>query len=180
LSKDLIQKIQQLLILGKGDRGRLEYILDLLQKEKIIPDLDQKYLQVVISTYLNSYVAKLDQNDVWPKMELLQNEIWQLKDKIQRIERNGFEKYVGRKVILFLVTVFVGWNALQSFIMSYLSDLIPAEFSNYLFPLNLIANYLNYQSVVGFVFLILLFSWPFIGIIHLVKFINSRKISSIQ
>jgi hypothetical protein len=97
-----------------------------------------------------------------------------------KIQRKGFEKYVGRKAILFFVTVFIGWNALQQYIQPYLSDLIPNSLLQYLFPLNLIVNYFNYGQVIWVVFLILVTSWPFIGAIHLIKFIKSRKISNMS
>ncbi|HXU95242.1 MAG TPA: hypothetical protein VFP45_02285, partial [Candidatus Nitrosotalea sp.] len=85
-------------------------------------------------------------------------------------------KYVGRKAILFFVTVFVGWNVMQTYIQTVLY-ILPNTVIQYVFPLNLIENYLNYGQIIWFVFLILVISWPFIGAIHLAKFIKSRKIS---
>ncbi|MGI0094765.1 MAG: hypothetical protein ACREA8_11790, partial [Nitrosotalea sp.] len=84
---------------------------------------------------------------------------------------------VGRKAVLFFFTVFVGWNACQVYLQPLLSGFVSNGVIQYVFPLNLVANYLNYGPVIWFGFLILLSSWPFIGAIHLAKFIISRKIS---
>lgn len=178
MSEDLIGAIQQILILGKGDQGRLEYLLDLLQKGKPLPDSDKKYLQILVPIYLGTKDPESYQKNAEFAIEQLHNEIKELNEKITRIQRKGFEKYVGRKAVLFFVTVFVGWNASQAYIQSVLSDFIPNGILQYVFPLNLAANYLNYGQVVWFVFLILFISWPFIGATHLVKFIRSRKISN--
>jgi len=178
LSEDLIGAIQQILILGKGDQGRLEYLLDLLQKGKTLPDSDKRYLQILVPIYLGPKDPESYQKNAEHAIEQLQDEINQLHEKMNKIQRKGFEKYIGRKVVLFFVTVFVGWNVLQSYIQNILYDFIPDNILQYVFPLNLIANYLNFGQAVWFVFLILLASWPFIGSIYLAKFIKSRKISN--
>lgn len=179
MSEDLIGAIQQILILGKGDQGRLEYLLDILQKGRPLPESDQKYLQLMIPLYLGSKDSDSYQKNAELAMERLHDEVKELREKIQKIERKGFEKYVGRKAVLFFVTVFVGWNALQSYIQPFMfGGIISDTITSYVFPLNLAASYVNYGSVVWFGFLILLMSWPFIGAIHLAKFIISRKISN--
>lgn len=178
LSEDLIGAIQQILILGKGDQGRLEYLLDLLQKGRPLPESDQKYLQMMIPLYLGPKDSESYRKNTELAMEKLHDEVKELREKIQKIERKGFEKYVGRKAVLFFVTVFVGWNALQIYIHPFMSDFIPNGLISYAFPLNLAANYVNYGPVVWFGFLVLLVSWPFIGSIHLAKFIMSRKVSN--
>lgn len=178
MSEDLIGAIQQILILGKGDQGRLEYLLDLLQKGKQLPDSDKKYLQILIPLYLGPKDPESYQKNVEFAITKLHDEIKELHERIIVIQRKGFEKYVGRKTILFFITLFVGWNVLQSYVLSILSGLIPSSILQYAFPLYLMANYLNYGQVVWFAFLILSMSWPFIGFIHLVKFIRARKISN--
>lgn len=178
LSEDLIGAIQQILILGKGDQGRLEYLLDILQKGRPLPESDQKYLQLMIPLYLGPKDSDSYQKNAELAIEKLHIEVKELHEKIQKIERKGFEKYVGRKAVLFFVTVFVGWNALHLYIQPFLSDVIPSGMMSYAFPLDLAANYVNYGPVVWFGFLVLLVSWPFIGAIHLAKFIKSRKISN--
>ncbi len=54
---------------------------------------------------------------------------------------------------------------------------LPANLTQYFFPLNLLANSFNYP-VVQFVFTAIMYAWVFIGFIHLAKFIRSRKLSS--
>ncbi len=177
MSEDLIGAIQQLLILGKGDQGRLEYLLDALQKGRQLPNSDQKYLKTVIPLYLGPQDPESYRKNAEVAMEKMHEQIKQLDDKIQKIQSGGFEKYVGRKAVLFFVTVFVGWNALQPYMSPVLSDYIPSGMISYMFPLNLAASYLNYGMVVWLGFLVLTMSWPFIGAIHLVKFVKSRKVS---
>ena len=178
MSEDLIGAIQQIILLGKGDQGRLEYLLDTLQKGKPLPDSDQKYLQIMIPLYLGPKDPESYQKNTELAVEKLHGEVRLLEDKIKNIEKNGFERYVGRKAVLLFVTIFVGWNALQPYIQPVLSDYIQNDMIQYAFPLNLAANYLNYGTVVWLGFLVLVSSWPFIGAIHLAKFIKSRKISS--
>ena len=177
LSEDLIGAIQQILILGKGDTGRLEYLLDMLQKGRPLPDSDKKYLQMLIPLYLGPQDLDSYKKNVELAIHHLHDEIRELNEKIST-QRKGFEKYVGKKAILFFITIFVGWNALQSFIMTILSDFIPNGVIQYVFPLNMAANFLGHGQIVWFAFLILSISWPFIGLIHLVKLIRSRKISA--
>ncbi|MDE1769595.1 MAG: hypothetical protein KGI28_03440 [Thaumarchaeota archaeon] len=177
MSEDLISAIQQLLILGKGDQGRLENLVEILQKGKSLHDSDMQYLKMMIPLYLGSKEQESYQKNTENAIEQLHNEINHLRQQIDKTQRSGFEKYVGRKAVLFFVTVFVGWNALQSYIQTMLSDIIPSSVMQYVFPLNLLANYLDYGQVVWFGFLLLLISWPFIGAIHIAKFIKSRKIS---
>jgi hypothetical protein len=178
LSEDLVGAIQQILILGKGDRGRLEYLLDILQKGKSLPDSDQKYLQMMMPLYLGPQDPGSYQKNAESAIEKLYDEVQKLNEKIATTERKGFEKYVGRKAVLFFITVFVGWNTLQVYLQSVLSDFVPNSLLQYMFPLNLVANYFNYGTIIWFAFLIILISWPFIGSIYLVKFLRSRKISN--
>lgn len=177
MSEDLISEIQQLLILGKGDQGRLEYLLDSLQKGRPLPDSDQNYLKTMIPVYLGSPDPESYKKNVEAAMEKMQEQIRQLDEKL-RSKNKGFERYVGRKAVLFFVTVFVGWNVLQSYIQPILSGHIQDGAMQYVFPLNLAASYLNYGTVVWLGFLVLIISWPFIGAIHLAKFIKSRKASN--
>lgn len=175
LSDDLIGAIQQILILGKGDRGRLEYLLDLLQKGRPLTDSDQNYLQMMVPLYLSPKDSYQQNTEL--VIGRLSDEIKELHQKIQQMQRKGFEKYVGRKAVLFFFTVFVGWNACQAYLQPMLSGFVSDSLISYVFPLNLVANYFNYGMVVWLGFLVLLSSWPFIGSIHLAKFIMSRKIS---
>ena len=175
MSEDLIGAIQQILVLGKGDRGRLEYLLDMLQKGKSLTDSDQNYLKIMVPLYLSPQDSYRQNAEL--AIERLSNEVKDLNQKIQNMQRKGFEKYVGRKAVLFFFTIFVGWNACQVYLQPFLSIFISNGVIQYVFPLNLVANYLNYGTIVWLGFFILLSSWPFIGAIHLAKFIISRKIS---
>ncbi len=175
MSEDLIGAIQQILLLGKGDQGRLEYLLDMLQKGRPLTDSDQNYLKIMVPLYLSTKDSYQQNSEL--VIERLSNEIKDLNQKIQNMQRKGFEKYVGRKAVLFFFTVFVGWNACQVYLQPLLSGFVSNSVMQYVFPLNLVANYLNYGTAIWFGFLILLSSWPFIGAIHLAKFIISRKVS---
>lgn len=175
MSEDLIGAIQQILLLGKGDQGRLEYLLDMLQKGRPLTDSDQNYLKIMVPLYLSTRDSYQQNSEI--VIEKLSNEVKDLNQKIQNMQRKGFEKYVGRKAVLFFVTVFVGWNACQVYLQPLLSGFVSDGIMQYVFPLNLVANYLNYGVITWLGFLILLSSWPFISAIHLAKFIMSRKIS---
>jgi hypothetical protein len=172
-----MSSVQQLIMLGKGDRGRLEYILDLLQEGKILPSSDQQYLENIIPLYLESS----DMVSLKPRefaVEELYEEIQTLNQKISKLEGKGFQRYIGKKTMLFFVTVFVGWNALQALTSSVLNSFMSDNTIQYLFPLTVLANYLNAGSLVGFVFILLVLAWPFIGAIHLANFIRTRKKSN--
>lgn len=129
----------------------------------------------MIPLYLGPKDPESYQKNAELAMEKLHDEIRQLDDKVQKLQRKGFEKYVGRKAVLFFVTVFVGWNALATYIQPALSDFVPGNVLQYVFPLNLAAIYVNYGGAVWLAFIVLMSSWPFIGAIHLAKFIASRK-----
>ena len=162
--------------LGKGDLGRLEYILDMLTTGHVLPFSDQKYLENIIPLYLGT-----DQESVQRKYdntaEQIQKEIENLNQRLVKLESRGFESYVGKKAVFFFVTVFVGWNALQVYGTMFLSMFLPANLIQYFFPLNLLANSLNYP-IVQFIFTAMMYAWLFIGFIHLTRFIRSRKIST--
>ena len=175
MSEDLIGAIQQIILLGKGDQGRMEYLLDQLQKGRPLPDSDQRYLKIMIPLYLGPKDPESYQKNAELAMEKLHDEIRQLDDKVQKLQKKGFEKYVGRKAVLFFVTIFVGWNALATYIQPVLSGVVPSDVISYVFPLNLAAGYVNYGGAVWLAFVVLVSSWPFIGAIHLAKFIVSKK-----
>ena len=172
--EDLANSIQQLILSGKGDVGRLEYILDMLKRGKILPYSDQKYLENVLPLYLSS--QDLSSSQYEHKIEQLHREIETLNEKIIRLEKKGFKKYIGKKTILFFVTVFVGWNVMQSFVISLLNLDMSNDMLQYLFPLNIITSYFNANSILVFVFILMLMAWPFIGMGVLVNSIKIRKL----
>ena len=162
--------------LGKGDPGRLEYILDMLTTGRTMPLSDQKYLENIIPLYLGGQDQESMQRKNEYTTEHLQKEIQNINQRLVKLERRGFERYVGKKTIFFFVTVFVGWNALQSYNATFLNSFLPTSLIQYFFPLNLVTNYSNYP-VVQFVFTAMMYAWVFIGFVYLARFIKSRKIS---
>ncbi|HEV2193747.1 MAG TPA: hypothetical protein VGR54_09040 [Nitrosopumilaceae archaeon] len=177
MSDDLINSVKQLMQLGKGDPGRLEYILDMLTTGRILPFSDQKYLQNIIPLYLGGQDQESIQRQNEHVTDQLQNEIQKLNQRLVKLERRGFERYVGKKAVFFFVTVFVGWHALNTYSTEFLNMFLPANLVQYFFPLNLIENSFNYP-VVQFAFTAMMYAWVFIGFIHLARLIRSRKISS--
>lgn len=162
--------------LGKGDPGRLEYILDMLTTGRTMPLSDQKYLENIIPLYLGGQDQESIQRKNEYTAEHLQKEIQNINQRLVKLERRGFERYVGKKTIFFFVTAFVGWNALQSYNATFLNSFLPTSLIQYFFPLNLVTNYSNYP-VVQFVFTAMMYAWVFVGFVHLARFIKSRKIS---
>jgi hypothetical protein len=163
--------------LGKGDPGRLEYMLDMLTTGRILPFSDQKYLDNIIPLYLGGQDPESIQTKNEHAVDQLQKEIQNFNQRLVNLERRGFERYVGKKTIFFFVTVFVGWHALQAYNVKFLNMFLPANLTQYFFPLNLIENSFNYQ-IVQFVFTAMMYAWLFVGFIHLARLIKSRKISS--
>lgn len=162
--------------LGKGDLGRLEYILDMLTTGRTLPFSDQKYLQNIIPLYLGGQDQESLQRQNEYAVDQLQNEIKNLNQRLVQIERRGFEKYVGKKTVFFFVTLFVGWNALSAFSTQFLNIVLPDNLIQYFFPLNIVTGYVDYP-IVQFVFTAMMYAWVFIGFIHLARLIRSRKIS---
>ncbi len=178
LSESLVNSIQQLILLGRGDRGRLEYILELITKGKALPMSDQKYLESIIPLYLGAQDLESIQKHTEQIINTLYGEIRALNERLQRFEKRGFEKYVGKKAVLFFATVFMGWHALQNSIMFALGQYLPYGTEQYLFPLNTLANNFGQIYLVWWIFVFMALAWPFIGATHLSRFIRSRKISS--
>lgn len=173
-----MNSIQQLILLGKGDRGRLEYIFGLLQSRRVLPTSDQKYLENIIPLYLRSEDISSSQKRYEHAIEELHKEIQTLNQKILKPERKSFERYIGKKAVLFFVTLFVGWNALQTFTYPVFHQFMSDDLFQYLFPLNLLTNYFNMNSLVWFVFILMVLAWPFIGAIRLTNFIRLHKFSN--
>ncbi len=164
-------------MLGKGDRGRLEYILELLTKGKTLPVSDQRYLEGIIPLYLGAQDTESLQRHTEQTINKMYSEIKALDNRLGRLEKKGFERYVGKKTVFFFATVFVGWHAFQDSIMSLLGQYIPSSYEQYLFPLNALANGLGQRSIIWLVFIVMTLAWPFIGAVHLSNFIRSRKVS---
>ncbi|MGI0047169.1 MAG: hypothetical protein ACREBB_08285 [Nitrosotalea sp.] len=171
--------VQQIIVLGKGDRGRLEYILELLTKGKTLPLSDQKYLESIIPLYLGTQDTESLQKHAEHAINMLHGEIRTLDERLAKIERKGFQRYIGKKAMLFFATVFVGWHVFQNSITYALGQYVPSGIEQYLFPLNILANNFNSGSLVWMIFIFIVLSWPFIGAAHMIKFIRSRKTGKI-
>ncbi len=174
LSENLASCVQQIIVLGKGDRGRLEHILELLTKGKTLPLSDQKYLESIIPLYLGSQDSESLQKHAEHAINMLHEEIRTLDERLARLEKRGFQRYIGKKSVLFFVTIFVGWNAFQNLITYALGQYIPINIEQYLFPLNTFANNFN-SGLVWIIFIFIALAWPFIGVAHMIRFIRSRK-----
>ncbi len=164
-------------MLGKGNPGRLEYILDMLKSGKTLPFSDQKYLENIIPLYLGGKEPESIEKKTERAIEQLHQEIQNLDQRLVKLERRGFEKYVGKKAVFFFATVFVGWHALQTYSAAFLNLFVPNNLVQNFFPLNLLANYTQYPAI-PFVFTAMMYAWLFIGFTHLARFIRSRKIST--
>ncbi len=89
--------------LGKGDPGRLEYILNMLTKDRVLPFSDQKYLENIIPLYLVGQDQESIQRKNEHAVDQLQKDIQNLNQRLVKLERNGFERYVGKKAVFFLL-----------------------------------------------------------------------------
>lgn len=162
-------------MLGKGDRGRLEYILGSLTKGKALPLSDQRYLESIIPFYLGAQDAESLQRHADHAINILHGQIRILDERLAKLEGYGFQRYIGKKTLLFFATIFVGWHVFQNLITYSLGQYLPFGAEQYLFPLNMVANSFNFGPLVWLVFTLMLLAWPFIGLAHMVKFIRSHK-----
>lgn len=183
MADELIEYVNYLIESKKGDAGRLNFILSALQDGKSLYNSDKKYLDSLISTYLGSSKKKFgDQKSV----EELKTELTRVKEKLEKLEKRGYKKPVGRKAGFFFVTFFFGWHAIIT-LLSAKSLLNIQEINQYLLPLYLLekiipTQYLDYISQLGLsipkivvlVWGAMLVAWIILGFVYLVKFIRSR------
>ena len=64
MSDELIENVLQLLNSKKGDVGRLNYILSMLQEGRTLYTSDRKYLESLISTYIEPSKRRAGQQSV--------------------------------------------------------------------------------------------------------------------
>lgn len=185
---ELIEHVLYLINSKKGDAGRLNYILSMLQEGRTLYTSDRKYLESLISTYIEPSKRRTGQQSV----EELKKELTQVKAKLERIEKRGYRKRIGRKAGFFFVTFFFGWHA----IVHLLSEkfLLNVQDKNpYLFPLyqlkliipdqvtSIMVQYnLNLERIILLVWGAMMVTWIILGFIYLVKFIRSRYNPVIQ
>ena len=186
MSNDLIKSVLYLIESRKGDVGRLNYILNTLQDRKSLFASDERYLDALISTYIDS--AKRKEigipTDSEP-IDELRNDLQKINERLLKLENRGYKKHIGRKTIFFFVTFFVSWHALIQ-IMNKISNGTIMVYQNthdlnpYVFPLYQLKMVIPSQFGANFDFGILyvwegmMITWIILGFIYLVKFIRSR------
>ena len=183
MSDELVDYVIYLIDSKKGDLGRLNYILSSLQDGKPLYNSDKRYLDSLISTYIESSKRKTIENK---SVEELKAELVRVKEKLEKYEKRGYRKPIGRKAVFFFVTFFFGWHALTTLIskkflhdvqdinsylfpLYYLEKIIPEQYLNYIAQLNL-----SIPKIVVLVWIAMIVAWIILGFIYLVKFIRSR------
>jgi len=183
MTDELIDYVVHLIDGKKGDVGRLNYILDALHDGKRLYNSDKMYLDSLITTYLGPSKKKTgDQKSV----EELKTELAKVKERLEKFEKRGYKKPVGRKAGFFFVTVFFGWHAVITLLdkksvinihdlnpyalpIYQLDKVIPATYLNYVYQFNL-----SMPKIVVLVWGAMLLTWIVLGFAYLVKFIRSR------
>lgn len=182
LDEELIEHILYLIDIRKGDSGRLNYILSMLQEGRPLYVSDRKYLESLISKYIEPSKRKTRPQQA---TEELKTEISQVKQRLERYEKRGYKKAIGRKSIFFFVTFFFGWHAVVSLLgykIQYNQDINP-----YLFPLYQLGSILpsrvttimvqlgiSLEQIIVFVWSVMILAWIILGFAYLVKFMRSR------
>ena len=182
LDEELIEHILYLIDIRKGDSGRLNYILSMLQEGRPLYVSDRKYLESLISKYIEPSKRKTRPQQA---TEELKTEISQVKQRLERYEKRGYKKAIGRKSIFFFVTFFFGWHAVVSLLgykIQYNQDINP-----YLFPLYQLGSILpsqvttimaqlgiSLEQIIVFAWSVMILTWIILGFAYLVKFMRSR------
>jgi len=170
----------------KGDIGRLNYILNALQDGKSLFVSDKKYLDTLISTYIDSAkrreIGISTGND---PIEELRSELKRVNERLAKLEKKGYKKHIGQKAIFFFVTFFVSWHAIIQ-IINKISGVTMMVYQNtqdlnpYVFPLYQLKVVIPSQFGVNvdlgimYVWSGMMITWAILGFIYLVKFIKSR------
>lgn len=182
MADELIEYVIHLIDGKKGDVGRLSYILGALQDGKTLYNSDKKYLDSLIAMYIGTKKKTGEQRSV----EELKTELASVKERLEKFEKRGYSKPVGRKAGFFFVTFFFGWHAVISLLAAksivdihdinpyllplYLLDkIIPAEYLNYVYQLSL-----TIPKIVVIAWGAMILAWIILGFAYLVKFIRSR------
>ena len=186
MSSDLIKSVIYLIESGKGDVGRLNYILNALQDGKTLFVSDKKYLDTLISTYIDS--AKRQEIGILAGNESineLRSELNKVNERLARLEKRGYKKHVGRKAIFFFVTFFISWHAIVQIVnkisggttMIYQNT---QDLNSYVFPLYQLKIIIPPQFVawvdlgILYLWIGMMIVWIILGFIYLIKFIRSR------
>jgi hypothetical protein len=183
MTDELIENVMYLIDSKKGDIGRLNYILSALQDDKSLYNSDKKYLDSLLATYMSSSKKKFGDHK---SVEELKSELTRVKERLEKFEKKGYKKPVGRKAGFFFVTFFFGWHAIITLLgeksliniqdinpyllpLYYLEKVIPVQYLNYVSQLNL-----TIPKIVVLVWVAMMFTWIILGFVYLVKFIRSR------
>ena len=185
MSSDLTRSVIYLIESGKGDVGRLNYILNALQDGKPLFASDKKYLDTLISTYIDSTkrreIGILVNND---PINELRSELNRVNERLAKLEKRGYKKHVGKKAIFFFVTFFVSWHAIMQIINKISGETMlyqnTQDLNSYIFPIYQLKLVIPSQFVVWvdvgilYVWTGMMIAWIILGFIYLVKFIRSR------
>jgi hypothetical protein len=186
MSSDLIRSVIYLIESGKGDVGRLNYILNVLQDGKPLFESDKKYLDTLISTYIDSAKKREIGISVGNEpINELRNELNRVNERLARLEKRGYKKHIGRKAIFFFVTFFVSWHAIIQIINKILGGTTmiyqnTQDLNSYVFPLYQLKIVIPSQFVawvdlgILYVWTGMMIVWIILGFIYLIKFIRSR------
>ena len=183
MADELIEYVNYLIDAKKGDLGRLNYILSALQDGKSIYDSDKKYLDSLISIYIGPSKKKFGEEK---SVEELKAELARVKRRLEKFEKRGYRKHIGRKAVFFFVTFFFGWHAVITLISKNLlqdvQDINPYIFPIYQLEKIIPEQYLSYLNqfslsipkIVVLVWVGMICTWLIIGFVYLIKFIRSR------
>lgn len=186
MSSDLIKSVNYLIESGKGDVGRLNYILSVLQDGKTLFSSDKKYLDTLILSHIDSTkrreIGILTGNE---SINELRSELNRVNERLARLEKRGYKKHIGRKTIFFFVTFFISWHAIMQIInkISGQSTTIyqnTQDFNSYVFPLYQLKIIIPSQYVMWvdlgilYIWIGMMITWIILGFAYLVKFIRSR------
>ncbi|MDE1829634.1 MAG: hypothetical protein KGI25_04865 [Thaumarchaeota archaeon] len=182
MNEELIEHVLYLMEAKKGDLGRLNYILSMLQDGRPLYISDRKYLESLISMHIEPSKRKTGQQQ---SVEELKTELSRVKQKLERYERRGYKKAIGRKAVFFFVTFFFGWHAVVRLLGDTLS--INQNVNPYIFPLYqlktilppqataIMAQYnISLEMIIVFVWGLMILTWIILGFVYLVKFMRSR------
>jgi hypothetical protein len=186
MSNDLIRSVVYLIESKKGDVGRLNYILNTLHDRKPLFVSDKKYLDSLISIYIDAAKKReIGLSAAYGPMDELRNELKGVNERLTKLEKRGYKKHVGRKAIFFFVTFFVSWHAIIQIInkISNGAMMVSQNTQNlnpYVFPLYQLKVIISSQLVawvdlgILYVWAGMMVTWVILGFIYLVKFIRSR------
>ncbi len=186
MSNDLIRSVVYLIESKKGDVGRLNYILNTLQDRKPLFVSDKKYLDSLISTYIDSAKKReIGISTGYDPMDELLNELKKVNERLSKLEKRGYKKHIGRKAIFFFITFFVSWHVIIQIINKISNGVMMVsqntqDLNPYVFPLYQLKIIIPSQFVpwidlgILYVWSAMMIAWIVLGFIYLVKFIRSR------